>query len=409
MRLNPDWLSWPEIRRLAAAFAAAKTELRFVGGAVRDALLSRPVQDIDAATPRHPEAVMALLEKAGLQAVPTGLKHGTVTAVVDSRIIEITTLRKDIATYGRHADVAYTDDWKEDAARRDFTMNALYLTPDGELFDYFTGAEDAKAGHVRFIGDAAQRIAEDYLRILRFFRFYAWYGKPPADAAALAACAAQAAQVDVLSGERLQHELLKMLAAPDPSQALELMQQADVPSHALGFIVDPSPVMPRFIAIEKVAGMTIPAAVKLSVFLLSARLALTEALNILCARLKLSNRDARTLQAIVEHRQHIHPGIREPRQKAWIRRLGASDFIHIVCVNWAQQERVIEADHPYHAMLKLALSWTPPTFPITGNDLIAIGMQPGKEMGDMLKVLEEQWEAGGYAENKQQLLARVKL
>ena len=201
--MSPAWLEWPETQSLVRAFAAKNTELRFVGGAVRDALAGRATSDVDVATPALPEAVMELLAAANIQAIPTGIKHGTVTAVLDKKHFEITTLRKDVSTDGRHAEVAYTDDWKADAARRDFTMNALYLSPAGELFDYFEGEKDAMAGRVRFIGGADARIKEDYLRILRFFRFYAWMGKGEADADALAACAANAPKIATLSGERI--------------------------------------------------------------------------------------------------------------------------------------------------------------------------------------------------------------
>ena len=177
------WLHWPQTKRLVAAFAPYPQTLRFVGGAVRDSLLGREVKDVDAATTLLPEAVMALLEKAKIAAIPTGIDHGTVTAVIDGKHFEITTLRKDLACDGRHADVAFTDNWRDDAQRRDFTMNAMYLSPEGELFDYFDGETDARAGKVRFIGDAGARIAEDYLRILRFFRFFAHYGVGAPDGA----------------------------------------------------------------------------------------------------------------------------------------------------------------------------------------------------------------------------------
>ena len=192
---------------------------RFVGGCVRDGLLGldQAGRDLDLATPEPPEQVIALLEAAGLQAIPTGLAHGTVTAVADARRFEITTLRRDVATDGRHASVAFTDDFEADAARRDFTINAMSCDRDGRLFDYFGGRADLAAGRVRFVGPAAARIAEDYLRILRFFRFLAHYGRLPADAEALPACAAAAPAIARLSGERVQAEMRKLLAATDPA------------------------------------------------------------------------------------------------------------------------------------------------------------------------------------------------
>lgn len=180
---KPAWLEWQETKTLMKAFARQGDQIRFVGGCVRDAVLKLSAQDVDLATGLKPEAVMGQLKAAGISAIPTGIKHGTVTAVINRRHFEITTLRRDVATDGRHAQVAFTNSWQEDAARRDFTMNALYLSFDGELVDFYSGVEDARAGRVLFIGDADARVQEDYLRILRFFRFFAHYGAPPGERA----------------------------------------------------------------------------------------------------------------------------------------------------------------------------------------------------------------------------------
>ena len=206
MRIDPSkhaWMTTPETRILLAALGDG----RFVGGAVRNALLGWPVNDIDIAVPMPPEETLKRLEVAGIKAVPTGFEHGTVTAIVNGRPFEVTSLRQDIATDGRHAIVAYTDDWEEDSARRDFTMNALYAGADGEIFDYHGGVDDLLAGRVRFVGDAGQRIREDYLRILRLFRFHAWYGKGDMDPDALRAAADAKAGLAQLSGERIAKEI----------------------------------------------------------------------------------------------------------------------------------------------------------------------------------------------------------
>jgi poly(A) polymerase len=224
----PSWLQQSPVRALIAAFAAVGSPLRFVGGCVRDSLLDRPVKDIDAATPAIPPQVITLLEKSGIKAIPTGIAHGTVTAVIENKHVEITTLRRDAQCDGRHASVEFSDDWREDAARRDFTMNALYLSPQGELFDYFGGLDDARHGRVRFIGEPASRIREDGLRVLRFFRFYAWFGRGAPDAAALEACVAERGMIKRLSGERIQKEMLTLLAAPGPVPALRAMQETGV-------------------------------------------------------------------------------------------------------------------------------------------------------------------------------------
>ena len=224
LRLRPAFLDDPDLQSVLAALP----EARVVGGAVRDAVARLPVADIDLATPLPPDRVSAALSRAGLRAVPTGLDHGTVTAVAGGRGFEVTTLRRDVETDGRHATVAFTADWREDAARRDFTINALSMTRDGEVFDYFGGLEDLRAGRVRFVGDPATRIAEDYLRLLRFFRFFARYGSGEPDAAAIGAIRAGVPGLARLSGERVWSELKRILAVPDPWPALALMRELGV-------------------------------------------------------------------------------------------------------------------------------------------------------------------------------------
>ncbi len=239
------WLRAPASRRVLAALGADGHAARFVGGCVRDGLLGLPDvgRELDVATPERPDQVIRLLERAGLPAIPTGLAHGTVTTIADDRPFEITTLRRDVACDGRHAEVEFTDDFALDAARRDFTINAMSCDDAGRLYDYFGGRADLAAGRVRFVGEAAARIAEDYLRILRFFRFFAYYGRPPADAEALAACRAAAPELRRLSGERIQAEMMRLLEAEEPVPALRLMVETGV----LGEVI-PGPV-----ALERLA------------------------------------------------------------------------------------------------------------------------------------------------------------
>ena len=233
----------PNVPGLAAVIAALNGQVRLVGGVVRDTLAGVATKDIDLATPLGPEAVIAALKAAGLKAVPTGLAHGTVTAVAEGRPFEITTLRRDVATDGRHAEVAFTDDWREDAARRDFTINALYADPvTGEVFDYFGGLADLEAGIVRFIGAPLQRIAEDHLRILRFFRFHARFGSGGPDAASLSACQTRANDLMALSRERIAMELLALLALPNPAPTLALMIESGIFVPVLPEIADAAPV-----------------------------------------------------------------------------------------------------------------------------------------------------------------------
>lgn len=224
IRLPGEVLEEPRLRQVLGVLTAAGNQALIVGGAVRNALLHAPVEDIDIATDARPERVVELAAAAGLKPVPTGIEHGTVTVVAGGRGFEVTTFRRDVETFGRHATVAFATDLAEDAARRDFTMNALYATPEGEVLDPVGGLPDLAARRVRFVGEAEARIREDYLRILRFFRFHAWYGAPgAADHDALAACATLQAGVDDLSRERVGHEVRRLLAAPDPSEAVALM------------------------------------------------------------------------------------------------------------------------------------------------------------------------------------------
>lgn len=235
MRITGDWLSHPGTRAVCRALVDGGHQALFVGGCVRDALLGRDVGDIDIATDARPDRVIALAEAAGIRAIPTGIDHGTVTLVAEGLGHEVTTFRRDVDTDGRHATVRFSDDVAEDAARRDFTMNALYATPEGEVVDPLDGLPDLRARRLRFVGDPAARIAEDYLRILRFFRFHAWYGNPDEgmDPDALAAIAEGAEGMARLSRERIGHEMRKLLAAPDPAPSVAVMRQTGVLAQVL--------------------------------------------------------------------------------------------------------------------------------------------------------------------------------
>ena len=239
------WLTAPQTVAVLDALEAAGGEGRFVGGCVRDALIGRPVADIDIATPMTPQAVVDAVTRAGLKAVPTGIEHGTVTVVSSGRPYEVTTLRRDVTTDGRRATVAFTEDWAEDAARRDFRLNALYADRTGAVFDPTgEGVADAEAGRIVFVGEPERRIREDYLRILRFFRFRAWFGRGEADGAALAACSALKAGISQLSAERISAELIKLLSAPDPRAAVHLMADTGVLFEVLPWAGDASMFLP---------------------------------------------------------------------------------------------------------------------------------------------------------------------
>lgn len=396
--IQAEWLQWPQTQILWRAFPEGS--LRFVGGAVRDAVLSRNVQDVDAATTLLPEQTMAVLDKAGIRAIPTGLAHGTVTALVDGKSFEITTLRKDVVTDGRHAQVAYTDSWQEDAARRDFTMNALYADMQGQVFDYFNGQDDARDGRLRFIGDPAKRIGEDYLRILRFFRFHAHYGLVAPDEAALRACAEAAPRMEALSGERVQAELVKLLDAPRAYETLVLMQSYGILAAALGMEVD-VPVFARIAEIEVLTGLHVPGDRKLLGLVWNTPVQLAA----LVARLRLSGKMEKMFRLALEHKTALPYDGTQAGQKALMRKLGAEVFSLLVLFSWAAGPVAVNAQAPYLEMLALAREWQPPVFPVTGEDLIALGVASGKALGERLRALEAAWEASDYVLTKVELLA----
>ncbi len=386
--IRPDWLEAPPVRALLAALARGGIEARFVGGCVRNAVLGRPADDIDMAVNRPPDAVMAALGAAKIRVVPTGLKHGTVTAVVDGRPFELTTLRRDVETDGRRAVVAYTDDWREDAGRRDFTFNALYAEPDGTIHDYFDGRADLAAGRVRFIGDPDTRIAEDRLRVLRFFRFHAWYGRPPIDGAGFAACRRNAGTLGALSGERVAKEILRLLEAPHPADAVEAMAEAGALDHWL----------PEYAGTQKLRaligredeGGTGAAALRRLAALLPEGADATA----IGKRLKLSTQEALRLDVMLA---------REPavgmRPRAEIYRLGATLFV---------DRLLLAGPAGWPGALKIAQEWTPPALPVGGSDALKLGLTPGPKVGALLEAVERWWIDGDFAADRAACLAELK-
>lgn len=385
-----DWMTDPRTRAVMAALTAAGMPARFVGGCVRNAILARSVGDIDIATPAEPAQVMALLAGARIKAIPTGIDHGTVTAISDGKPFEITTLRKDVETMGRHARVAFTDDWVADAERRDFTMNALYADADGTLYDPTGGLADLQAGRVRFVGDPARRISEDYLRILRFFRIYAHYGTPPADVAALAACRAHAAGLRTLSAERIAQEFLKLLAAADPATVMRLMREVGV--------LDV--VLPEATHVERLAALTgIDDGDPLR--RLAAVLALpAEQVPAVAERLRLSLRDRDRLQRAAGSDVVIDVDRRTAR--ALLYRLGPESFVDQAYL------RAAERGQSPAALLQLARDWQPPAFSLRGDDVLALGVEKGPAIGRLLRAVEEWWLERDFAPGRDELLAELR-
>ncbi len=351
---------------------------------MRDALIGRPVADIDLATPLPPDAVTRALQAAGLRVIPTGLDHGTVTALSGGRGFEVTTLRRDVATDGRHATVAFTDDWAADAARRDFTFNAMSMARDGTLFDPFGGVADLAAGRVRFVGDPAQRIAEDYLRVLRHFRFLARYGRAEPDAATLAALADGVPGLALLSPERVWSELKKILAAPDPVAAVALMQR-------LGVLQAVLPEATNLPALQRLVAADAPAEPLLR--LASLAPGDPRPLN---ERLRLSGAEQDGLLALTQ----AAPLPASDADDAGLRRALADTEPEILL------GRLWLAGGP--AALRDRIVATPrPVFPLQGRDLLAAGLAPGPRIGVLLDRLRRSWRDGGCTATREELLTEL--
>ncbi len=380
--------------------------VRFVGGAVRDALLGRPITDIDLATPLLPAVILSLLQAHGLQVVPTGIAHGTVTVYYHKQPVEITTLRRDVACDGRRATVAFTDDWQADAARRDFTINALSCSPEGDVYDYFGGIEDLEQGIVRFVGQADARIQEDYLRILRFFRFSAYYGTPPFDQQALQACRHYAYKLTTLSGERIQREMLRILCAPDPAFTLAMMQEQQLLPVIFPVTADVAPLA-QLVMIEARYHIAASALRHIAVLLRNSTGEQPERATALLARQwKLSRKQHATIHALLEPDAWFMPDMPVAMQKKRLRRLGRAVYEDSVLLSWAEYGR--SKDAAFHAMFMLPTFWEVPAFPVNGSDLQAIGFAKGKRLGEILAQLEHKWEEEGYTTSREALLAHAR-
>ena len=406
------WMTDDATRAVLSALTADGAEVRFVGGCVRDAVLRRPIRDIDIATRDPPEQVMLLLERAGLKAIPTGIEHGTVTAVAGRTHFEITTLRADVETYGRRARVEFTDDWAIDAARRDFTINALFCSPDGSIFDPFDGLADLGAGRVRFVGDAGRRLDEDLLRLLRFFRFNAHYGRPPADQAALAACRSRAHKLPTLSGERVSGEIFKLLQAPDPAGALLLMQGQRVLGHLLPEIQDVGRL--RILTFLETRGIVHPGVAPDTLRRLAAALTVDAGgARAVAGRLKLSARQSDRLTAMAAPAVLPDAGLDDRAARRLLHRLGdAGLFVDLLLLAWAGRKALSgqtpagETDR-WRALLDLAAAWRPPVLPVRGQDILDLGVPRGPKIGALLAEIEAWWIDGDFSAGRSATLERL--
>ncbi|KAB2914848.1 MAG: CCA tRNA nucleotidyltransferase [Hyphomicrobiaceae bacterium] len=396
-----SWLRRSETQAVFAALAAAGFAARAVGGAVRNSLLGRPVIDIDIATPARPDQVMAAAEAAGLAAIPTGIAHGTVTVVADHMPCEVTTLREDVETHGRHATVAFTDDWAADARRRDFTINALYCSAEGELFDPLGGYADLLTRHVRFIGEATERIREDYLRILRFFRFTAEYAAGAPDAVGLAACVRERAGLARLSAERVRQELFRLLTAVRGPDMVAVMFDHGLIVDVLGAAPRPQ-LLDALAALEAALGLAPDAVLRLSVLAVE----VPEDAARLRERLRLSNEEHERLSRAAQPAPDLGPATPESDARAFLYAAGEAAYRECVLLAWVRADAGAE-DDLWRRRLALPERWRPPRFPIGGADVMALGVPAGPRVGQVLRALEDWWIAGDFGADEGALRAKL--
>ena len=394
---SAEWLNWPETQKVFEAIGGGTDALRAVGGAVRDALLGREVKDVDLATPMLPEDVQQRAEAAGLKVVPTGIEHGTVTVIVDGRPFEITTLRKDVETFGRHAKVTFTDDWHEDASRRDFTINALYADANGVLFDPLDAIDDVMGRRLRFIGDARARVQEDYLRILRFFRFSAELNSDKFDETSLRACIQERAGLKKLSSERVQAELLRLLRAPGASRALGAMFDYGLLVGVLGSV----PQLKRYdclVAIEAELQLEPDAILRLAALALWTPFDAERLFDLL----RLSNADKSKLEAAAEFGS-IVADIYDGDILWGLYQRGRDDFMSAALLAWAATGAP-PGDPLWRGMIARISELEIPEFPVSGADIMDIGVTEGPAVGELLNALEVHWMASGFEVSKRDLL-----
>jgi poly(A) polymerase len=401
MRLDVDWLRTGELARILALLDRDGEEARVVGGAVRNALLREPLGDIDIATTALPEKVVRRVEAAGCKAVPTGIEHGTITVVTEGQPFEVTTLREDIETDGRRAKVAFGRDWRRDAERRDFTMNALFLGRDGTVYDYVGGLADAAQRRVRFIGDAATRIAEDYLRILRFFRFHAAYGHgglPDADG--LHACILARAGLEMLSRERVRMEMLKLMLARHAVPALAVMAETGLIEMVLGGV-------PLLASLSNLIKLEVSLSLSPDPVRRLAALGVlvTEDAERLRERLRLANAESERLISMGDAWWRIVAGLSEQASRTLLYRLGPDSYLDRVLLAWSRAPEGM-ADRRWRALATLPSRWTAPRFPLKAADFMARNVEKGPRLGAAMRAAEEAWIEAGFPLDRE-TLARI--
>jgi poly(A) polymerase len=394
--LNTPWLNLPALQQLFSLFEKEGSTLRLVGGSVRDGLLGLPVNDIDLAVDQNPQWVMHLLKTNHIKAIPTGIDHGTITAVIDKRPYQITTLRIDVKTFGRRADVAFTDDWVQDALRRDFTINAIYADKNGQLFDPVGGIEDLQNHRVRFIGEASQRIKEDYLRILRFFRFSARFGHEPYDPEGLEACKTYASHLPHLARERITDEFLKLLGLPSPLYTLGAMNETGV----LSYILHPGTWedLKILVALENILAIPPSALVRLAGF--------HPVLEAIKHQLRLSKSQESYLDFLIKN----HDFVTSESFKHQAYRWGKEKVFDLSLLQTAQRVSSAELSLEQAGLFLIHLhecfeSWIIPSFPLTGSDILSHGIKEGNRIGILLRTVETWWIEQDFVPDRAACLA----
>lgn len=408
------WMALPETRQVMAAFKDAGVEARFIGGCVRDSILKRPVRDIDIATPEPPERVMAILESAGIHMIPTGVAHGTVTAVIGHEHFEITTLRIDVATDGRRAQVAFTDDWTKDAARRDFTINAMSCDMDGNVYDPYEGMKDLGNGYIRFVGNAQKRIEEDVLRLMRFFRFLAEYGKYPVNSEALQACYEMAPRLVDLSGERVRGELFRILTAPNPATTVTKMRG----ERALQYILPEAGDVGRLRALSwllergiKISDVDFDPVRRLAA-LLDPDLT-PDAVKAVAERLKFSNKERRHLLDMTAAGPVFSADMSDHDLRRACFQVGADIAVDRALLTWAG-DVALEAHLPHGRteawvrLIETARDWPGAEFPLRGRDVMALGINHGPRVGELMRLVRDWWVQEDFSPDRDACLAKLK-
>jgi len=388
------------IRALGAPFI----DVRYVGGCIRDSILGRPVSDVDLATPDTPQTVITKVVKAGLRAIPTGLSYGTITVFSQGSGFEVTTLRRDTASYGRHAEVEFTLDWKEDASRRDFTFNAMSARPDGTLFDYYGGECDARAGRVRFIGDPRDRIREDYLRILRYFRFLALYGQEKPSQDILEACRDLREGLNKLSVERIRDEIVKVLNVPEPGPAIDALNQTRILQQIF-------PEGSELETLRSLLNLEGKRTVQESPLMWHSRLSALipndqQKVYQAAKRLKLSNIDANALAQIQKAATEARLILSQGKYEHFFYSYKPKILRTAVLVAWARDVHASSPD--WESLYQETLKWSPKTFPLRGQDVREMGLSEGPRVGVLLEQLEQEWIDGGFQESADDLRRRLK-